>query len=591
MSLFDTDHIVMRPEDITAGPQASMGEAFSQMLEQQFRVDSQQALQEEIQNRWLENLDAFEIKTGRRFEAPPTLSGYTRYLDNIEGREPGFLDQADLEQAAGVKRLAEADIAIRQLGDPTIKTFADIVNEVYAMQRKVEGETANVQARSGTLASIAGFGGAMVGSFSFRDPINVISLPVGGGGRSIAMRIASEMAVGAASVAATDAAFVLPNRARAGLPERSLLYDIAAGAIGAGVLRGGFEALAAGGRALRGKNDIVLDFNDDQLRQMFENNANSPKARAGEAVLDDIQAIEKSNPYGVGDAANIRFLTELQEVAEAISGVPQTAVARVLPAVPYEHIELVADFALVKEQAPKTWAKLEEAQAAVAALDEEIVTTTQAMKEKTIVDAVRLVDPEAADKLDELAARVNDPNQPEPARAAADLEAQAIIKRVGEERIARVLGQQEQPTRRRLQRARAERRAANRRYREAYKAVEAEAAEMRKFQEAIKSREQGQAVDALGAVTGGRTFTGPILRYDAVEARVAEINKANEILADPETVRMTLDEETNTVDVEGTLMPADFVVPFDEGEMSVRAVMDDFMEDKKLEDAVKSCAI
>jgi hypothetical protein len=487
--------------------------------------------------------------------------------------------------------LQRADTRIKELADPELQSFGDIVREVVAMQQGVEAATNDQADRGGFGTDVGQFIGAIGGAFTTRDPVSLFSLPIGGGGRTVAMKIATEMGIGAAAATAVSPQ-VQANREVAGLPRRSVLADIAVGAVGAGVVRGIAEGVGAGlGRIGQAADEPIMDLADDELATAFADNPQSPRARAGEAILNDVQAIERANPYGVGDAANARFMAELQQVAAAVSGTPSTAIARVLPPVPFDSIKKAADFEIVREQAPQVYAKLETAQAAVRALDEEATNITTAIENVTLPDAVRLVDADAGTRLDDLARIVNDEATPEPVRAAADLEAQAIVTRIGQEKIARALDVAEIAPRKRLQRIRAERRSANRRYRAAYKEVEAEAATIERFQAAVKARQQGNAVDLLGNEMGGLPFVGPLLRYDVVEARVMEINRVNEVLADPETVRMTLDEETGMVDIGGRLVPADFVVPFDDGDLSIRAIMDDFAEDSKLEEAVRSCAL
>lgn len=613
MPFFDDSHVTDVGLQGSAGPTVGAWDYFTQSVEQQFRVDSQQALQEEIRNRWLENLETFATQGGQRFEEPPTLTAYTRYLDNIEGKEPGWFDDFDLETKAGVKRLEEADLAIRQSGG---KSFSEVVQEVYAMQRETEERTASMGERAGVGATVAGFAGATVGSFSTRDPLNVISLPIGGGGRTIATRIALEMAVGGAVVAATDVVAVMPNRARAGLPERSLLYDVAAGAIGAGVIRGGFEGIAAGSRAFRANGvKIDLDFEDAQLREML-GQVDSPRSRAGESILDDTVALERANPYGEGPTADARFYAELNEMQRSLGGEPMTAVARVLPPIPIEVVDNALDFKLVKEQAPAVWARLEEAQARVTALER----TAEATPGSAVSPSGRFAEinrdefgnifieyrPEGSDipipikmgiddgvaeiAVDQFSTLSNRLGPAKVREAMTDLmqmypeiESFGGFRRSGAG-VGRV---QEIPSKRLL------RQQANRQYQAAYAAVEREAASIRKVEALMRGTQQREAVDLLGTASAGRPWVGPSMRHDVVEARVAKIDEAAEAIPDrADFIAKQVPDDEGLVDIGlGKKVPASMRIPFDDGEMTIQEILDDFIEDDLLDEAMRTCLI
>jgi hypothetical protein len=600
VSFFDDSHVTDVGLEGSAGPTVGVWDMLTQQTEQQFRVDSQQALQQEIDNRWRDNLRMLEDRHGQRFDAPDLIRSYTSYHDNLNGAAEEsssmfFRSLEDMNPDQEWKRIEAADAAIQTLADPEIKSFQDVVQEVYAMQRALEEETSSMASRAGTAATVGGFVGAMAGSFTGRDPLNLGTLPFGGGGRTIAMRVATEMGVAGAVTAATEAAFVQPNRERAGLPERSLAFDVAAAMVGAGVLRGGFEGIGAGVRRLReGQVTIDTDFADDQLRQMFENNVNSPRARAGAAILDDTLAFEKANPYGAGPTAEARFQAELQQTFDALNGAPSTAVARVLPPLPTEMVERAADFQIVKEQSPEVWTKLETAQASVRELEDTINTAIDTLQNPSIVEAVRLVDQDAAAQLEVLSARVNDETLPEPERVAADLEAQAIIQRVNPERVEKAYSGFEQRTRQTVRRARAQRANANRQYQAAYKAVEAEATKLNHAKAVITGQQQREAVDLLGYPTTRKPFVGPVMRHDIVEARTEQINLANERVAEQSDriAKAEIDEETGLVDIGlKTPISKDFRIPFDDGDMTVDQILIDFADDDLLDEAMRTCLI
>jgi hypothetical protein len=682
MSIFGTDHLgELRPQDITAGPSVPFGDAVSQGFEQQFRVDSPLAFEVEITNRWLENIERLRKSTGEEFNSPafhPVIRDFAMMQAGMAPKGPDEANRKFYEEQ--MELLQRADTRIKELADPELQSFGDIVREVVAMQQGVEAATNDQADRGGFGTDVGQFIGAIGGAFTTRDPVSLFSLPIGGGGRTVAMKIATEMGIGAAAATAVSPQ-VQANREVAGLPQRSVLADIAVGAVGAGVVRGIAEGVGAGlGRLGRAADEPIMDLADDELATAFADNPQSPRARAGEAILNDVQAIERANPYGVGDAANARFMAELQQVAAAVSGTPSTAIARVLPPVPFDSIKKAADFEIVREQAPQVYAKLEAAQAAVREIEERLSRAGRnsvdayhggpreiqdfrlglgrdgrpASDSRNVISFAterRFAEDYAGARGAVTSARVDVSdfadfrNSEDVAKAReyhnrlSDEWAEGVKKTHGhiwtdellaEKRLKDAAGIEEGNWQKwenpkllefmgkkgaivrevnasgteslnvivadltainAIPKLRTERRLANKRYQAAYKAVEAEAATIERFQAAVKARQQGNAVDLLGNEIGGLPFVGPILRYDAVEARVTEINRVNEVLADPETVRMTLDEETGMVDIGGRLVPADFVVPFDDGDLSIRAIIDDFAEDSKLEEAVRSCAL
>lgn len=376
---FDDSH-VMGLEG-SAGPPVGLWEMVQQGFRQQWHVDSQRALDEELRTRWAESLQGLRA-AGQNFNAPvdPLMyRGYAQFVRDgtpvttptVEGEGYGARINYDLQRPhPEFEEIRRANEAIRQLNNPEIRSFEQILEEVSEMQRGVEEQTGSMYERGPTGSFFAELLGAAAGSFTIRDPLNVVTAPIGAG-RTIAMKIGTDMAVAAGVVTATEFGDVAPNRALAGLPERSPLLSIGAAAFGAGVIRGALEGAGYGIRRLRGSpaEDIDFDLRDLQLQQMFEANANRPTARAGAQALDDMIFIERNNPYGEGRAAQERFMAELQEVQRVMDGEPMTAIARVLPPYPFEYIQKAADFEIVREQAPLVYTRMTEAQKRVDALN------------------------------------------------------------------------------------------------------------------------------------------------------------------------------------------------------------------------------
>lgn len=609
---FDNSHVLDVGLQGSVGPSVSPWEMLQQSFVQQRRVDSELALSSELSSRWTENLSRLRA-LGQNFDTAILPRSYSRFAEYVrEGTE--VTEDDDYPIRREFENLQRANEAIRQLNNPEIQTFEQILDEVSAMQREVEEETASMSERTDAWGQIAGMAGAIAGSFTMRDPLNLLTMGLGFG-RTVATRIAVDMGIAAGVVGATEYTAVQPNRRLAGLPERDPLFNIAAATLGAGIIRGGIEGIGAGVRRLRGQpEEIDFDLRDSQLQQMFEANQASPTARAGAQALDDITFVERNNPYGDGQAANARFMAELQQVQRLMGGEPMTAVARVLPPMPFEYIRKAADFEIVREQAPLLYARMEQAQARVEELTQQVNRLTE-REGPDLIETVRLVDNEAADQLQQLSVKVNDETVPEPARVAADIEAQAIVQRVGVERIMRAADTVDSKRWYEVRSLRASRRAANKEYRRTYRAVEAEVERIRAEQTRAEAAQQRQAVGIFADATQGRSFNWSALQHDYVEARVNGINEAVDTLDDralaivqrqmaraaedgPFTTEQAAEiadqalRDAGKIDI-GLREPVDpdFRIATDDGDMSVADAMRDLQDDADLDDAMRNCLL
>lgn len=715
---FSYSHALDQGEQGSLGPAVSAWEMVQQNFRQQFRVDSAMALDQELDNRWRESLQAaglpyrpsgnpYVMRDFARFVQDGTMPSRGTASVRMEGDIP--ISEITPGPSPEFEELRRANEAIRQLNNPRIKTFEQILQEVAEMQRGVEEETISMSQRATTWGNIAGFAGSIAGSFSLRDPLNIITAPVGVG-RTIAARVASDMVLAGSVTAVTEFTDVAPNRALVGLPERNPFLNIAAATIGAGVIRGGIEGVRVGAGRLRNNlrgDDLDFDLRDAQLQAMFGENSHSPSARAAASLLDDTIFIERNNPYGEGYAATERFIAEIRAVQRAMNGEPMTAVGRVLPPMPFESIRKAADFEIVREQRPDIYAKMEAAQARVAELNaalegrrtgdgsfednlsaprssgrsRELASPPEKSKTtindasprydydtlykalvkgdgarevfagagisplvmdtkifpaflgdriKSSADLQRLIEPQLSAKVDinisddifnravqsvtesgtastsglqkQLGLGYN-----EAARLMERLEREGIVSAPNSSGVREVLREvdgTETVPKVSTDDLNAAQRAANKEYQEAYKAVEAESVRLREAQARAEAAQQGEASNILAQISEGRPLLGPLLRYDNVGSLVERINKINDTLDEASvaafarqtdeagTVRDAWLGEDGRVDI-GLREPVDpdFRIITDEGEMTVRQIMDDLQDDVDLVNAVKVCSI
>lgn len=627
---FDDSHVT------DVGLQGSMGRSVGfldmvkQGVRQQYRVDSQMALDSELDTRWKESLRSLETESGVKFSLPIHPMAYRAYAHQLEGQpfdlaplpggrgDPygehlGYQAEPETPPEDYLKDLVQANEAIKKLNNPRIKSFEAILQEVAEMQKGVEEETSSMYERTGALGSLGGLLGAMGGSFTVRDPLNLMTAPIGAG-RTIATRIAVDIGIAGATVAATEYGDVAPNRALVGLPERDSLFNVAAAALGAGALRGVFEGAGAGLRAVRNRAspDIDFDLRDAQLQQMFEANAASPRARAGASILSDATFIERNNPYGEGHLANVRFIAELQSVQRAMNAEPMTAIARVMPQVPYEYVQKVADFDIVKERAPQVYAKMEAAQAklqeakarvsAPKVIGREDLITPDGTDVKVAGDLLRSRADEALQRGDKVTLYADG----KPVEITQSGLRDASGQKWGAMPILTDAngGNRLEITPTKAPVTTAERKALNKEYQVSYRAVEAEAARLNSERAAVEATQQAESSAILASQ--GLPFTGPLLRYDNVAVLVERINSFNDGLDEATAarfVRETLGEGDNQIELEvwekdggidiGLQNPVDpdFRFITDEGEMTIAQAMRDLQDDTDLVEAIKVCAI
>lgn len=608
MSFFDDSHVTDIGLRGSAGPSVGFGEMISQSFQQQFRVDSARALDDELRNRWLESLRAAQITNqvtgvpdplGRNPSVDPddpwTYRAFAQHvsgqpIDAFDPNRPLFGDHA-YDPTGRIKGMIDANEKIKALNNPNIKTFEQILEEVSQMQQGVEEKTASMSERSGTGGFAASLIGSIGGSFTPRDPLNIITAPIGAG-RTVAMRVATDMGLAAAVVGYTELAEVGPARKIAGLSERNPLYNIAAATIGAGVIRGGLEGLGYGVRRLRSEN-IDFDLRDSQLAQMFEANIEKLSARAGLKLLDDTRFIEHNNPYGEGRAAQERFMAELQEVQRVMGGEPMTAVARVLPPIPYEQLKKIGDFEIVREQAPEVYARMEGAQVRVQELETQINQEVDKVTPAEVIYRKLEDDPDYKPTLEETEILNADVR-----RQQNEFESD-VVKHDLRDAVEEASDEAYDVTS-----LRSQRRIANAEYETAYREVEAEASRINERQAAVEAAQRSESISILMPTAEGRPFIGPMLQHSYIETLVDRINKFNDAL-DEQTaarfVRETHGEGEDAVEVEvwerdggidiGLKDPVDpnFRFETDEGEMTVAAAMRDLQDDTDLDEAMRTC--
>lgn len=619
MSFFDTSQFESVKSAQPIPTEVGFFESISRSYDQQYRVDSPYSLEDEIEEIWSEQLKTYEQLTGQRLDVPLDLGALGQYARDIKGEEQTFWSKTITGEVApltkqNIERLRKADEQIQALGNPDLKSFAQIVAQVQAAQQEIEAQTGEVAANGSLAGELIG---SIAGSFSGRDPVTLATLGLGGFGRTIAAKVGTEMGIVGGLAALTTSQAVNPNRKLVGLPERSVVQDALFAAGGAGVIRGGAELVGAlASRGLRAASpDIELDFRDAQLAEALGANLQSPRARAGLESLELTRQLEAASPYGTTPAGMARFTAELEDVRMVLGGLQtETALpfAATRPDVPFEYIERLADFQLVKERSPQVWTKLEEAQAKLTDIETQSAEIQTALDSTDLPAAVRLVDEEAATRLDVIEQRLAEV-LPEPERAALMIERESIVQRVGVERVAKALEDAEIAPRKELQRLGKQRKARQKEYRQAFAAVERERDQIQALARAQQGAEQRAAVDIFTPAGLSRPYQGSMLSHAVVADQAARLNELDEIIPDaaealvrsgtepaaPEGIMDRIgralgltEERPDMLDI-GLPEPvsADFVLSIDGRDVTVRELMDDLGDDIKLDEAMRTCLL
>jgi hypothetical protein len=542
MGIYGVPDETMLPGDFYEGPETGFFENFEAVREQTYRVDSMLGLEQEIGRRWEENLRRYEARTGRKpgFNLSDPLAN-RMIADRVDGRgftnwlvresDPWLEDsiRGDYERANAV------DEEIRQIGDPEIKSFDALLQEVMQFRKETEETAAEVSSRRTWGGVLGGLAGGIVGSVSFRDPLTLATLGLGGVGKTVAKRIATEMAVGAATEFGVQELAIQPTRSALGEERSDVLSSVMYAALGAGAIRGIGEGVGAGLRyAGRGAvPEIELDFSDDGLRSMFEAAPESPRARAGLHLLDEDQAFRGANPYGETEIGLRRFEADLASVRAVMSGEPDTAIARVLPEsdLPLDLENLSLAVMTVREKTPEIYQRVVDTQARLAELDTNI---EQAMNDIDRLDPAEALFrstrdlPEADRQTGEILRGYRDDLQ-QPALTAerrADIERkvnQIVESSGGWERVSQLMDEVEITERHNLRSLRASRKAAKKEVVAARKELD-KAVERVQVEQRIKELRLGGAPVSQAQRYANTDIPVPDhLRPDGLEARFASV--------------------------------------------------------------------
>lgn len=599
MSIYSTDHLGVIT-DAYAGPETGFWENAKAAYDQQFRVDSMAALPAEVSEAWQSSLQRYKDVTGEDVWTSLPDALMSTYIAAVMDEETPWI--ANMGNDAQTRAHAiELNNKIKALNDPNIKSLEQVIQEIVQKRAEITGNTADVSSRQSWVGLLGSFAGGIAGSFSTRDPLNLITAGFGGFGKNIATRIATEAAIGASVEVGNQFLAVEPTRELLGEPERSPWESVLYAAAGAGVIRGVGEGIGhiAGKLVERLDRPPVdagdaFDLSDSQLRQMFSR-ADTPSNRAGEFALDAQQSFNALNPYTASDAGMRRFIGELSEVQDIMAGKTSTAVRQLpLEQLPVDLDNLSFEMKQVRETEPVMFAQFSAAQSKLDEIDAALSEAEARVANINQVDGLQRIDPDTADLA---RSYMSDLESPDPrVKANAERQLQMIVESVGPEVIAKQVSDAAIGPRKELQSLRQSRKAALREFKKARDAVDAviaKNAERARFKELVEQRKSTAGI-GLFAKVNDEPYTGPLLEHQTVKSAVQTATDAQESI--PVAAKNVAETEEGIDVGNGVVLPKDFTIDLvdefgNSRSMSAKEIFDELADDDRLVAAMGQCAL
>jgi hypothetical protein len=383
MGVFGADERVLSPGETATGPDLGAWDSFKAVFNEAYSVDTALGFEADLQARFADSVQKLRVRTGQPDGYTPALTdvhrAFVRPLVDPNGDRLaasaifGGNGQPNPYSDANELTTKELNEQIKALGDPTIKSAEDLIKEI-------QGEYLQKTQASADADFLPGLAGGVLGNLAamatLRDAPSLLTLPFGGWGKTIAKRVATEALVGGATELAVQETSIQPQRELLGLPAGGVAESVLASTILGGALRGAFEG---GSRLFKFGADEApaapFELTDDNMRAVFEANPESPSSRAGLHLLEQDQAFRAANPYGDTETGQLRFEEDLTQLRLALGGLPDTAIARVLPetGLPLELENLSLDVQIVRERSPQIYQRVVNAQARLNELDDSIV--------------------------------------------------------------------------------------------------------------------------------------------------------------------------------------------------------------------------
>lgn len=458
------------------GRPVDIGTAFMTSLQAGADFDSQLGFQMNVNNAYEANLKELSSYVGQ--DVRPDYSIGVDSMGLAIGAELSgdttwsgmFGNKADLPV------IARADERIRQLREQAqqqgiefnIKTFQEILQNELARRNAFKAEQANLAERTSGLAWWAGVAGGMIGGMNpVTNPayFGSMFIPVGGPEAAIGKKLIGEFLLGAGSVGAVESTFGKERAAMLGEPAPNVLESALIAGLGAVAFRGllvegtpsAYRALErkiaptradarlisrALGKGLRNGPDYTrLRLSDEELLAAVRALPNSTARNMAEHQLASEAITKQLSPFG-GSRTGLKTADEIiSRVAEQIDTklTGDTALGRILPegtssdtAIATTPQELYA-----RVEKPELFTERAALDSVVNKAQERLTTAQAAINNRTVGDAVSLVDAPTGERVKAVEAELGTQGLPAKRRAALETELHTLISSIGADKIER----------------------------------------------------------------------------------------------------------------------------------------------------------
>jgi hypothetical protein len=253
--------------------------------------------------------------TGKRYDLSPMAGG---------GRKPH--DELEMWSDLALIRRTRPDFL---KGEPGTRAELEKVVLEETKKRRA-ADKAIVDRGEGFLSGAAGFGGSLAGAMT--DPVNLMTLPVGGGGKTI-FQVAAREALINGAIETVLTPVVAHNRAVLGeeLTASEALANIGFAAGGAAVLGGGIKAIDLHGGKIPALAGNAYDATVTRIFEMLPEPLQAKWASAmelpDEALPDIAHALIGAERLTPDERAAVHVITRQAEVDAANPFVPGSASA------------------------------------------------------------------------------------------------------------------------------------------------------------------------------------------------------------------------------------------------------------------------
>ena len=251
------------------GPPVGFTENFQTQYVNQALNQSANGASGELERRLQQRNDTIKQLTGQSFpvtyafpeladaveqgvdKVQPSFKAQWRYGQPVTDERLGYSTEG---AGALLKQAVDQENKINELRKqyPSIPSARDLVNQTKDFLQNIQEGAASDSRRATGAGAVGGFTGDVGGSFTVNDPFNLATIPFGGFGKSVAMRIGTEALTQAGISLADQYAFVRPEKQAWGQEfsnEDALKGALYAG-VGGALFRGGAEAIPAAARGV-----------------------------------------------------------------------------------------------------------------------------------------------------------------------------------------------------------------------------------------------------------------------------------------------------------------------------------------------------